>query len=532
MYRAFGFFYKKLGKFNAMEISVMSFLLMSLIGGTLLWVTERNRIVITHEPVLVQTVVTPSSDNSDGVMVRPFNQTHTYLEPVEQRGESFADMVFTAVSALCVTGLTSTDFSQFTILGQIIVILLVQMGGLGIIVFTSLFAFAIARGITEHVDFRKLMADILDTDSHRTERMIKHVLLYTVLFEGVAFLIMGFWLAFVNPEPAGGINPWWWSLFHSVSAFNNAGFGLLNNNLMNFVSDPVINITIGTLIILGGLGYPVLIAFHAGIRKRFIVKDKEQDALQLDIQGAMASKVQMKVAISGTLLLLGVGMLLPMIIDWNNAAVAGLTSSQKILAFWFQSVSTRTAGFNTVDIGLLGLGTLFLYIFLMFVGANPGGTAGGIKIPTMAVLYGYIKDWFMEPNQPVKLHKQEVSRYAVSHAIRLFFFSIIFIAVIVLAVCIAEGKFLITPDPTFNFLKVIFEIFSAFGTVGLSMGYSGGVTSFSGILSDFSKWLIIIVMLFGRLGPLTVLGALPWKRRWANAPLTGDYPKAQKIQIG
>lgn len=527
------YFLKRFALLNAPEATVLSFLAMSLIGGSLLWYTESDRSVTVKTPYLNEVTVTPAP-TADGVLTEPRVEVHTFTRDTVQQGESFVDTLFTAVSALCVTGLTSTDFAAWSLSGQIITMILIQMGGLGIILFTSIFAYLIARGIPERTVMRSLLAGILDTDHDSVERMFKHVIAYTFAFEGAAFVIMGVHLQFfADPALLNGVNPWWWSLFHSVSAFNNAGFSLMSNNLMNFVRDPIINHTIASLIILGGLGYPVLVAAHAGIRNTLLRRsDREQHNLLEDIRSFVASPVQVRVAVIGTFLLLFVGTVFALAVDFHNPAFEGLTPSQRVMAAYFQSVSTRTAGFNTVDIGLLSAATLFLYMALMYIGANPAGTAGGIKIPTVAVLYGYIKDWFKKPGEPVTLHGRRVSKFAVSHAVRLYFFSTMGIALAAIAICIAEAKFLITPDPTFNFLKVIFEIFSAFGTVGLSMGFPGAVTSFSAILTPFSKLMIILMMLFGRLGPLTILASLPWKRTFADHPLSPDFADTDKIQIG
>lgn len=522
---------KLLNKFsllNAAEASVISFLIISLIGGTLLYFTEMHREVKAKVPALEMVMVAPVNNPSAGVI-----QEHVLTKDAEYRGETYIDSLFTAVSALCVTGLTSTDFSRFTPMGQFIVMLLIQMGGLGIIVFTSILAFNLIRGLSERTPFHSLLANVLDTDHDNVRRMLKHVLTYTFAFELIATLIMGFHLTYFVPASMyGNMNVWWWSLFHSVSAFNNAGFGLMSNNLMNFAYDPVITLTISSLIILGGLGYPVLIAIHVAFRKRISSKKTEkQKLLEADMKGVVASSLQTKVAIYGTIALLALGTFVPMLIETGNP-VLGHTFGERLLSAFFQSVSTRTAGFNTVDVGALRIGTIFLYIMLMFIGANPAGTAGGIKIPTLGVLLGYIKDWFSAPNQPVTIFKKRISKFAVSHAIRLLFFSVIFISTVTFVICIIEAKYLATADPTFNFIKILFEIVSAFGTVGMTMGFAGGSASFAAILAPASKLLLVATMLFGRLGPLTILAALPWKRRYANAPLSPDFEDTEKIQIG
>lgn len=527
---------RKITWLNAAEATVISFVLASLIGGTALWYTESKRDVSFKYPVLEKVSTVRENPDPSLTPARELEESVTYIKDTNINGLTFVDAWFTAVSALCVTGLTSTDFSQFTLPGQIITMILIQMGGLGIIVFTSLLALAVVRGLSEKMSMKTFLSGILDTNHDDVGNMLKHVSLYTLVFEGSAFLIMGIHLQwFSNPALLKGINPWWWSLFHSVSAFNNAGFGLLNDNLMGFVKDPVINMVIAGLIILGGLGYPVLISIHAVLRKTFIHKtgqDQKLLKLEEDIKDVVASPLQTRIAIWGTIILLSLGTFIPMILDYNNPVYANYTLPEKLMANFFQSVSTRTAGFNTIDVGALTYGTLMLFCALMFIGANPAGTAGGIKIPTLGVLYAYMKDWFKAPGQPVQIFQRTISKFALSHAVRLFFFSTIFVFLIVFLICSIENAYMFTPDNAFNFMKVVFETFSAFGTVGLSMGFPGGVTSFSAILSPISKILIIITMLFGRIGPLTVLAAHPTKRAHANITNSPDFPDAQKIQIG
>ena len=533
MKRLFGSIFDRLSFLQAAEVTVISFVIMSFVGAGILYYTEQDRMVTAKVPVLNVVTINPSPSEDINLSNKAHEETHTFTKDVTYKGETFIDSLFTAVSALCVTGLISTDFSKFTWQGQFVTLILIQMGGLGILLFTSIFAIAIVQGLSESRSFRSILSGVLDTSSKSVIRLLRHVAIYTVLFEGLGTIIMGTHLQFSDPSIIGGLNPWWWAVFHSVSAFNNAGFGLLNNNLVNFVTDPVINLTIATLIILGGLGYPVLIAMHARLGKFFFgFINKVGRSLDDDVKEVVASSIQTKIAISGTIIFLALGTALPLILDWNNPTLANYSVFQKIMIAFFQSTSTRTAGFNTIDIGALATGTTVLFMMLMFIGANPAGTAGGIKIPTVAVLYGYVKDWFMAPGQAVVLSGQKISKFAVSHAIRLTFSSVLFLMVVTMLIVIAENKYLGTPDPTINLHKIIFEIISAFGTVGMSMGFAGGVTSLSAILTSFSKTMIIIVMLFGRLGALTILAALPWKRRYSEHPLSEDFPGAQKIQIG
>jgi trk system potassium uptake protein len=168
----------------------------------------------------------------------------------------------------------------------------------------------------------------------------------------------------------------------------------------------------------------------------------------------------------------------------------------------------------------------------MYIGANPAGTGGGIKIPTVAVLLAYIKDWFAAPGQAVEMFGRKISKFAVSHAVRLLVASLGAILLITFLILVIENDHLIATGTTFNFLKVLFEVVSAFATVGLTMGFAGSVTSFSAIFAPVSKFLLILIMLLGRLGPLTVLAALPAKKRHDNAPLSPDFDDTDKIQIG
>ncbi len=523
-------FFRKLNFFTAAELTVLTFFITSLLGGVALWYTESGRMVTSDIAVHETVIIRSTNDATYQPPIR--EELHTTTKKVTHKGEYFIDAWFTSVSALCVTGLNATDFSKFTLPGQIVTMLLIQIGGLGIIVFTSLFAMMVFRGIAEHASFKKMLSGILDTEHNDVKDMLKYVFIYTFAFEGIGALIMGIHMQwFVDKNLLQGLNPWWWGLFHAVSGYNNAGFSLMGNNLISFVTDPWINLTIAMLIILGGIGYPVFIALYALWRKKVLKKqDKLQKRLDEDFSG-VASPVQIKVALIGTVILLFIGTIIPLIIEYDNPIMANRTFSEKVLINFFQSTSTRTAGFNTIDIGALHVATLFLYMILMYIGANPGGTAGGIKIPTVAVLYGYIKDWFREPGKPVELLGEKISKFAVSHAIRLFFFASSFIAIVAFLMMIAEKEFLITPDPTFNFLKIIFELFSAYGTVGLTMGYPGGSAGFSALLTPFSKGMLILAMLVGRVGALTLLAALPWKREHSDK-FSEDFENVQKIQIG
>lgn len=525
---------EKINILSPAQLTVVSFVVVSFLGGVALWFTESERTVVANNVLHKQvSVITKDTANSP-IVIDSKDEVHTFVEKRIQQGEGFIDTLFVAVSALCLTGLISTDFSNFTLAGQVIVLILIQAGGIGIIVFTSIFAMTISRGISEHATFKKILSNLLDITENQVKEIVKRVVLYALFFELTATLILGSYLQFFSsPELYDNINPWWWAIFYSISAFNNSGFSLLPNSLINFAADPLINFVISTLMLFGMIGYPVLIVLHTFIREKFSSKDdKEQKVLRDAVHALATSPLQIRLTLIGTAALISLGATVIFLDNSHKEFFTHYSFFQQILISYFQSIAALTSGFNTVDIGSLGIATLLFYIGFMYIGTNPAGTGGGIKIPTMAVLYGYIKDWFSKPGLPVILLGKTVSRFAVSHAIRLFFISILLISFVTLLICIIEGQWLITPDPTFNFLKILFEVVSAFGTVGLSMGYEHGTTSFSGLLSPGSKLLIILAMLIGRLGPLTLLAALPWKQELKSEELTPDYPHAEKIQIG
>ncbi|NJN47949.1 MAG: hypothetical protein HC808_17370 [Candidatus Competibacteraceae bacterium] len=511
---------------NSAELALLSFLSVSLLGAFALMWTEHGHMTTdaypTHHDVVILEV-------ESGVERR---EVHTAVAFKEVEGLRFVDAWFTSTSALCVTGLMTIDFSQFTLAGQLIVLLLIQSGGLGIFVLTAILVVSVFQGIEQNASFRTILASTVDSSHRDALTILKYIVSYSAVLEGMGILVMGGYLDWfaVNP-PIGDLNPWWWALFHSLSAFNNAGFSLMANNLESFAYDPVINLTITLLIILGGLGYPVLIAFFVYGRRFLSRRTKDNGVGDHGIAG-VASIVQVKIAVYGTLVLLIVGAALTFWVEFDNAFQEHPHLLIRILPAWFQSVSTRTAGFNTVDVGSMHVPTLFLFMVLMFIGGNPAGTAGGIKIPTIVVLFAYVVDWFKKPGEPVRIFGQPVSRFAVSHAIRLFFFGTVFVALVTATINYLERHFVITGDSTFSFTKVMFEVVSAFGTVGLSMGFSQGSSSFSALFSDTSKYLIMVTMFFGRIGPLVLLAALPWKRRFAGYPLSKDYPGACKVQIG
>lgn len=507
-------------RLNSAELALLSYLLASLLGAAALLVTERAHETRQARPAHHQVEIRSLYDGERRV------ERHTRVEFERRTGIGVVDAWFTATSALCVTGLVTTDFSQFTPAGQLVVLVLMQIGGLGIFVFTSILLVSVFHGVEQNLSFRSILAATVDSSRHDALAMVRYILIYTAAIEGGCALVIGGYLSWGAVDaPIGGHDPWWWAVFHAVSAFNNAGFSLMPDSLEGFVHDPVISLSLSTAIILGGIGFPVLIAFV--IHSRRLLGNGRENRFS-----GVASPVQVKLAIYGTAGLLLIGTGLVYWLELENATGQGHGFWNDLLAAWFQSAAIRTAGFNSLDIGSLHAPTLCLFMILMFIGANPAGTGGGIKIPTVAVLVGYLVDWFKAPGRPVVLFGRPVSRFAVSHAIRLFFFASAFVVLMTAAINYVEREYVLTADPVFSFTKILFEVVSAFSTTGLSMGVPGGPASFSALFSDPSKILLIVTMLFGRIGPLVLLAALPWKRRYADHPPSPDVPDAEKVQIG
>ncbi|MGB9561912.1 MAG: TrkH family potassium uptake protein, partial [bacterium] len=290
---------------------------------------------------------------------------------------SFIDALFTATSAVCVTGLVVLDIGrQFTTFGQFIILLLIQVGGLGIMTITSFFALILRGelGIKE----RRVLGDILNFRTFsQLKTLVNSIFWTTIVIEIIGALLM--YTRFTKYQGINDASPLWNAIFHSVSAFCNAGFSLFPRNFAHFVKDKELSFIAMALIVLGGIGFVVirdiLSAVSALLRRRSQV---------------VRLMLQTRIVLKMTLFLIVVGAFVFLIIE-NNNLLAGLTLTEKLVASLFQSVTARTCGFNTVDIGLISLPAMMLLILLMFIGASPGGTGGGIKTTTAAILAGLIR---------------------------------------------------------------------------------------------------------------------------------------------
>jgi len=408
---------------------------------------------------------------------------------------SLTDAFFTSTSAVCVTGLividTPVDLSLF---GQLVVLLLIQAGGLGYMAITTVVSVALGRQLS--VQERLTLQEALNV--HTMEGLIRFtltVLKLTLVFEltGAAVLALG-WMDTLGPGRAA-----YFGLFHAVSAFNNAGFSLFSDNLMGYRGDWLVNLVICGLVIVGGLGFVVLVELGRWRRGR-----------RLSVHTRLVLTLTGLLVVGGTLVIL--------LLEGRNPQTLGaLSASDATLAAFFQAVVPRTAGFNTLSIGALTAPTLFFMIILMFIGAAPGGTGGGIKVTTLGITVAAL--WAtVRGNEDATVFRRRLDTALVARA---FFISLIaFLALNAIAalLLIVENRPL---------LPTLFEATSAFGTVGLSMGEGSSPLSLSGFFGAGGKLLIALLMFMGRIGPLTLAIAVAHSRERARI----RYPEG-KVLVG
>ena len=390
---------------------------------------------------------------------------------------SFVDALFTSTSAVCVTGLIAIDVADhFTPFGQAVVAVLIQIGGLGV---TSVgVGLILAAGKRVSIRGRLLAKEALNVDSFQgIVKLVRAVLFMTLFFETLGALLS--FIVFVQDYPllhAMGI-----SVFHSIAAFNNSGFDILGGlrNLIPYQDNILLNLTTAGLIIFGGIGFLVILD---------VMKQKRFKKLTL----------HSKVVITSSIVLIVVGTLL-------------LKATEDItwLGAFFQSVSARTAGFSTYTIGEFTNAGLFVLCVLMFIGASPGSTGGGIKTSTFFVLVQAARSIFVK--RPLSSFRRNISPENLSKAYLVTILSLGVVCIATFLMCILE------PDCTF--IQLLFEVISAFGTVGLSTGITPG-------LSVAGKLVIILVMYTGRIGAFTLLSM------WIEHPEQNARYTEETISIG
>lgn len=409
------------------------------------------------------------------------------------QGLSFLNAMFTATSAVCVTGLVVVDTgTTFTTFGQLVVLALIQVGGLGFMTFATLIAIMLGKRVT--FKERLVLQEALNQVSPAgVVRLARYVLLFTFVFEAMGALILSFRWSF----DLGWERALYYGIFHAVSAFNNAGFDLFGNfmSLTGYSGDMTVNVTIMLLIITGGLGFTVLADLYSHKRehKKF--------------------SLHTKLVLEATAILIGLGAVFILAIEFSNPKTLGaLPLPVKVLASFFQSVTTRTAGFNTLNLPDLRDTTLIFMIALMFIGASPGSTGGGVKTTTFISVVLSVLSTFKGEEQ-ISVKGRTLPREVVKKAVAIITMATLLIFVVVSLLTLTEKA---------DFLTLLFEVTSAFGTVGLSLGVTPHLTI-------IGKIAIMLTMFTGRVGPLTVGFAL--SRKIQGAQVSMKYPE-EKIIIG
>ncbi|HAA31646.1 MAG TPA: ATPase, partial [Cyanobacteria bacterium UBA8553] len=424
------------------------------------------------------------------LLMMPFSTSDgTWTHPIEA--------LFTATSAVCVTGLSVVDpGTYFSFWGQFFVAALVQIGGLGYMTTTTFLILLVGR----RFNLRNKMAiqQALDRPGLQDSvQVIQSIIAITLIFE-----ITGIFLLLPVFVPKYGLNyGLWLAIFHSVNSWNNAGFSLFKDNFIGYQSSILLNLVVTGLIIFGGIGYQVIFEIYTWLCTHFYRKPER-----------IVFSLNFKIATSTTLFLLVIGTLAFFLTELHNPQTLGsLSFGNKVMAAWFQSVTPRTAGFNTIDIGKMTETGLFITIALMFIGASPGGTGGGIKTTTLRVITSCTKS-VLQGREEVKVYKRKVPMILLMKATGVVFGSMATVIISTILISMTDSKF--------EFIQILFEVVSAFATVGLSTGITAS-------LSAAAKLVLIITMYIGRVGILLLMSAL-----WGDPrPSAIQYPE-ENLLVG
>lgn len=407
---------------------------------------------------------------------------------------SFINALFTATSATCVTGLVVVDTgTHFTVFGQIVIITLIQIGGLGFMSMATLLAFVLRKRIT--LKERLILQEALNQGSMEgIVRLFRKVLIYSLTIEGIAAALFTLRWSLDLGFPRA----LYYGIWHAVSMFNNAGFDLFGaitgpfSSFTGYADDLLTNVVAMGLIILGGIGFVVM-------------------ADLMDYKKTKKLLLHSKVVLSMTGLLIVLGAVVIFIFEFTNSRTLGtLDFGGKILASFFQSVSPRTAGPNSIDIGAMRQASQFFIIILMFIGASPGSTGGGIKTTTFTILISAIAT-MIRGKEDIVIFRFRLAKDRILKAITLTMIALMLVIFVSMVLSTTENA---------AFLKILFEVTSAFGTVGLTMGLTPDLTV-------LGKIMIIFTMFAGRLGPITLAYALQPK----HEKELYRYPEG-KITIG
>lgn len=422
---------------------------------------------------------------------------------------SFTDALFTATSAVCVTGLTVVDTAtRYTFLGKFVILALIQIGGIGVMTITSFFGifFKEKSSIRE----QSMLRDYLSEDSYDSIiKSLMKVVLITLLIEaiGAAFIYLSLEKNALGSE-SDNLK---FSIFHAVSAFCNAGFSTLTDNLydVRIRANYSVHIWIANLIILGGIGFPVLLNLYQYCRSQVKWIGEYFQTRKSYVHRVNMITLNSKIVMFSTFLLLVFGTLAFFFFE-KDYTHQGMDLKARLAMSYFQSVTPRTAGFNSFAMSALSMPSVLVMIFLMWIGASPVSTGGGIKTSTFAIA---ILNAFriMKGKNHIEIHRYEIHEYSVNKAFAIITISIFTIVLGAFGIFIFDGKL--------GMLKIIFECFSAFGTVGLSLDLTPQ-------LSDPSKYILILLMYFGRMGSITLL--LSMAKAYGSASLY-RYPKENLI---
>ena len=392
------------------------------------------------------------------------------------QGTNFVDSLFTATSAVCVTGLVVFDTAtHWSLFGKVVIISLIQIGGLGFMTIATMIS--LIRGKKINLKERLLIQESLNQiDLSGIVSLTRKIILMVLAIECIGGILLS--ISFI--PKFGIITGLAYGFFHSISAFCNAGFDLMGSisgefsSLTSFYDNSFIMITVSLLIILGGLGYPVILD---------VLKNKRFSKLN----------VHSKLVIVSTAILLLIGFVFILGVEYNNPDTLGnMNMKGKVLSSIFQTSTLRTAGFNSIDLGLTKEPTIFLMVMLMLIGASPASTGGGIKTTTVAILFLTVKD-FLCGKDEIHIFERSISSEAIKKAIVIFFIAIFIFIVGTLALSIT--------NPQFSLIECVFEVMSAYATVGLSIGGSPN-------LNTIGKFIIMILMFLGRVGSLTIFTAI------------------------
>ena len=407
----------------------------------------------------------------------------------------FVDALFTSASAVCVTGLVSIDIGKdLSFTGQLITLILLQLGGLGIITFSVVFFGLMGRSLS-FKEREIVQSAFLHTPRRDFLMIMRRVIFLAFTIEGVGTTLL--FLRFIRDAPFGLAA--FQAVYHAVAAFNNCGYSLFSDNLMGYQSDWIVNLTVMGLIVLGGIGFIVqyeLIVYARGRQKKL--------------------SIHTKIVLITTISLIVSGALLFYVFEVNHI-LRDAPFKTSFLTSLFQSITSRTSGFNTVDIGHLTNASILLLMILMFIGASPGSTGGGIKTTSFALLLLMIRNRFKGQEQ-VNVFNRTVPSEILGRTISIIFASAFSVILITSLLLIFSGVNTPPLSSRHYFVEYLFETVSAFGTVGLSMGITAK-------MNDLQKLAIVLMMFAGRVGPLTL--AFSW-----GSPKKGVTYAEEQVMVG